>query len=129
MKFLNRWVILIFVFTDRFCYLNLQLAVYGTAIGALVMTNNLFCVQSNCIELLNVFTGQLPTHEQTCDMMSFCYVKEQSFQNYVIYHICITMSYSSIKAPLWQHKLMSMATSKNVWKPGVLPRRKKLNNS
>ena len=37
-------------------------------ICAVAVANNLFSVQPNNRELLNVFTGQQATHEQTCDM-------------------------------------------------------------
>ena len=77
---------------------------------ALVVANNLFNVQSHGRELLNVFTGQLATHEQTCDMLSFRQVGEQAFQNYVKYHIL--QCPSSDKVPLRRHKLMTMAVSR-----------------
>ena len=50
-------------------------------ICALVVANNLFSIQPNSRELLNVFTCQLATNEQTCDMLSFRQVGEQAFQN------------------------------------------------
>ena len=48
-------------------------------ICAVVVANNLFSVQPNDRELLNVFTGQQATHEQTSDMLSFFQVGEQAF--------------------------------------------------
>ena len=53
----------------------------------MVVANNLFCVQPNGRELLNVFTGQLATHQQSCDMLLFRQVGEQAFENCVTYHI------------------------------------------
>ena len=79
-------------------------------IGALVVANHLFCVQPNGRDLLNVFTGQLATNEQSCDMLSFRQVGEQAFKNYVKYHIL--QCPSSAKVPLRKHKLMTMATSR-----------------
>ena len=78
-------------------------------ICAVVVANNLFSVQTNGRDLLNVFTGQQATHEQTCDMLSFRQVGEQAFRNYVKFHIL--QCPSSTKAPLRQHKLMTIVTT------------------
>ena len=76
----------------------------------LVVTKGLFPTNPhNDRGLLNVFTGQQATHEQTSDMLSFYQIGENAFQNYVKYHILQT---SSVKAPLRQHKLITMATTK-----------------
>ena len=85
----------------------------------IAIENNLFCIQPNNRELMNVFTGQLATHEQTCDMLSFRQIGEQAFQNYVKYHIL--QHPSSAKSPLRQHKLMTMAMTKTR-KPRSTPR-------
>ena len=47
---------------------------------------------------MNGFTGQLATHEQTCNMLPFRQIGEQAFQNYVNYHIL--QHPSSAKSPL-----------------------------
>ena len=76
----------------------------------LVVTNGLFPnSQENDRGLLNVFSGQQATHEQTNDMLSFYEIGKTAYQNYVRYHI---LQNSSVKVPLRQHKLMTMATTK-----------------
>ena len=57
-----------------------------------------------------MFTGQLATHEQSCDVLSFHQVGEQASENYVKYHIL--QCNSSAKVPLRQHKLITMATGR-----------------
>ena len=57
---------------------------------------------------MNVFTGQIATQEQTCDMLTFNQTGEQAFFNYAKYHIL--QCPSAQKAPLRQHKLITMTT-------------------
>ena len=74
----------------------------------LIVTKGLLPVtQCNDRGLLNVFTGQQATHEQANDMLTFYEIGEQSFHNYIKYHI---LQISSVN--LRQHKLITMATSK-----------------
>ena len=76
----------------------------------LVVTNSLFPNnQENDRGLLNVFSGQQATHKQTNDMLSFYEIGKTAYQNYVRYHI---LQNSSVKVPLRQHKLITMATTK-----------------
>ena len=78
----------------------------------LVKANSLICSDLQTgRELLNIFTGQLATNEQACDMLSFYQIGEQAFHNFVKYNILEVPS--TPRAPMRQHKLLTMNTSKN----------------
>ena len=81
----------------------------------------LFCVQPKNRQLLNVFTGQVATNEQACDMLSFRNIGEQAYQDYVKYHM---LQYSTItKTNLRQHKLLTMASKNTVKRKGTAKER------
>jgi len=68
---------------------------------------------------MNVFNGQVAVHEQSCDMLTFFETGEQAFLNYVKYHIL--QCPSATKAPLRQHRLMTM-TTKSTHKTRTTPK-------
>jgi len=75
---------------------------------SLISTNKLFSVQEENRGLLNVFTGQFATPEQTTDMLSFQQIGLESFKQYVNTRILKTPSCAS--APLRRRKLLTMGS-------------------
>ena len=78
---------------------------------ALISSKKLVIVQQENRGLLNVFTGQVATPEQTTDMLSFCRIGLEAFQQYINTRILQTPSCAS--APVRRHKLLTMATTRN----------------
>ena len=61
--------------------------------------------------IINVFTGQTATREQTSDMLSCRQIGMKSFQSYVQYHILKTSS--TIMAPVRHNKILTMETPRS----------------
>ena len=61
--------------------------------------------------IINVFTGQTASREQTSDMLSCRQIGMESFQSYVQYHILKTSS--TIMAPVRRNKILTMETPKS----------------
>jgi len=75
--------------------------------NSLMVTHKLFhSDEKNGRESMNAFTGQIATQEQSCD--TFYQTGEQGFLNYTKYYIL--QCPSAQKAPLRQHKLITMTT-------------------
>ena len=68
--------------------------------------------------IINVFTGQTATREQTSDMLSCRQIGMQSFQSFVQYHILKTSSTTT--APLRRNRILTMETPKSKEKRLVL---------
>ena len=80
--------------------------------------NQLFCVQPKNRQLLNIFTGQVATNKQACDILSFRQIGEQAYQGYVKYHMLQYFYHNK-----GQHKLLTMATKNTVKRKGAVKER------
>ena len=66
-------------------------------------------VQSNC-GLINVFNGQKATPEQPSDMLAFCTIGVQAYQQYITHHILMQPSPSN--TPVRWRKLLTIESFK-----------------